>query len=216
MEKFSTPANRLAGVPLGAAPKPARRHPFFSNLANHITVLRILLVPGFIASLLYYSPEHAWLLPFATAIFVVACLTDALDGWVARHFDQRTDFGSYIDPIADKMLLVSGFLSLSLMHNLPAEMKIPAWVTIPVISRDVIILAGSTLIFLSTGRLKARPLFVGKVTTVAQMATLCSVLLQAPAGLSRAFFVLTVALTVLSGILYIRVGEKIFQQGDIR
>ena len=146
----------------------------------------------------------------------MACLTDAFDGLIARKLNQRTDFGSYIDPIADKLLLTSGFLSLSLMQNLPASMRIPAWVTISVISRDVIILIGSTLIFLSTGSLKARPLFIGKVTTVCQMATLCALLLAAPAWLRQTLFILTVFLTGFSGILYIQMGERVFQRGGNR
>ena len=218
MEKFSPgSANRLRDLPVpDGRPKSASRSFFFSYLANHITVLRILLVPAFIGCLLYYSPEREFLSAAATVLFLTACLTDALDGYVARRFNQKTDFGSYVDPIADKLLLTSGFLSLSLMDNLPVSMKIPAWVTISVISRDVIILIGSTLIFLSTGTLKATPLFIGKITTVVQMGTLCAMLLSAPVWLDQALLVLTVILTIFSGILYIRMGENIFQKGDDR
>ena len=184
---------------------------FIANLANNITVLRILLVPVFILSLLYYSPEKEYLRLAATALFLGACLTDALDGYLARKMNQKTVLGSYIDPIADKLLLSSGFLSLSFMPHLAPSMKIPGWVAISVISRDVIILTGSMLIFLSTGSLKAAPLFIGKLTTVVQMTTLCAVLLAAPSWLERILFVTTVFLTALSGILYIRVGEKAFQ-----
>lgn len=148
----------------------------------------------------------------AVTVFLVACLTDALDGYVAKKLRQTSDFGSYIDPIADKLLLASGFLSLSLVEKLPAAMRMPLWVTIPVISRDVIILIGSTLIFLSKGTLKARPLMVGKATTALQMATLCALLLSAPEVLRRALFVSTVALTALSGVLYIHMGERAFSQ----
>lgn len=177
-------------------------------------MLRILLVPAFILSLFYYSPENFHSLTVAAWVFAAACLTDALDGFIARILNQKSTLGSYIDPIADKLLLCSGFISLTFMHNLPASMKIPEWVTITVISREVIIIIGSTLIFLSTGALKAAPLFIGKVTTALQMATLCAVLLAAPQVFVEIFFVLTVFLTALSGVLYIRMGEKMFQTGN--
>ena len=140
-------------------------------------------------------------------------MTDALDGYVAKKFDQRSVLGSYIDPIADKLLLSSGFLSLSFMPHLPPQMHIPGWVTLCVISRDVIILIGAALIFLSTGTLKAAPLFVGKLTTVFQMTTLCAVLFEIPQEIVRLLFIVTVAFTFISGILYIRMGERMFQQG---
>ena len=171
-------------------------------------------MPAFILSLLYYSPEKEHLRLVAVFIFLVACLTDALDGYVAAKLKQKTAFGSYIDPIADKLLLTSGFLSLSFMANLPAAMRIPGWVTLFIVSRDVIILIGSTLIFLSTGTLKAAPLFVGKLTTVFQMATLCAVLLMIPQPAVKTLFILTVFLTAISGVLYIREGERIFTTGN--
>ena len=181
------------------------------NLANNLTVLRIVLVPLFVGTLLYYSPEKAYLKDVAAALFVIACLTDALDGYLARRMNEKTVLGSYIDPIADKLLLLSGFLSLSLMSHLPPAMRIPAWVTIPIISRDVIILIGSTMIFVTTGTLKARPLWIGKVTTVCQMSTLFFSLMMAPPALQICLFVLTVLFTVLSGVSYIRLGGQMLQ-----
>ena len=174
------------------------------------------MVPAFIFSLLYYTPQKQYFISWAIAIFLAACFTDALDGFVARKLKQQTVFGSYIDPIADKLLISCGFLCLSLMNHLPPEMRIPGWVTLFVISRDVIILIGAALIFLSTGSLKAAPLFIGKLTTVVQMATLCAALLKVPHGPLNGLFVLTVVLTVCSGILYIRMGEKIFNRETIR
>ncbi len=181
------------------------------NLANNLTVLRILLVPLFVGTLLYYSPEKAFLRNVGAAIFVIACLTDALDGYLARKMNEKTVLGSYIDPIADKLLLLSGFLSLSLMNHLPDAMRIPAWVTIPIISRDVLILIGSTMIFVTTGALKAKPLWIGKVTTVCQMSTLFFSLMMAPPILQACLFVLTVIFTVWSGVLYIRLGGEILE-----
>ncbi len=179
------------------------------NLANNISVLRILLVPVFVSALYYYSPEKNYFLPLSIFIFIFACLTDGVDGYLARKLNQKTVLGSYLDPIADKLLLLSGFLSLSFMSHLPPTVGIPAWVTIPVVTRDVIILIGSAMIFLTTGGLKAQPLFIGKLTTFAQMATLFVSLLAAPPIIQNISFVATVALTVASGIQYIRVGGKL-------
>lgn len=182
------------------------------NLANNISIFRILLVPVFVSCLLYYDAARTYFYPVAIGIFVLACATDALDGYIARRFNQMTALGRTIDPIADKLLLVSGFLSLSLMENLPLETHIPAWVTISVIARDIIILIGSLVVFVTTGSLKPKPLLIGKFTTFFQMLTLFLSLITAPAALRMASFVLTTALTLASGIQYIRVGGRVFQE----
>ena len=181
------------------------------NPANRLTVLRLLLVPVFIAALLYYSPERHYFYFVSLVTFLLACLTDGLDGYLARKYDQKTVLGSYIDPIADKLLLVSGFLSLSLMSHLPDSMRIPAWFTILVIARDGIILIGSIMIFAITGRLKAEPLYIGKITTVLQMAALFLSLVSAPGQIKITILVITGILTLVSGIQYIRMGGKMLQ-----
>ena len=181
------------------------------NLANNITILRILLAPVFIGCLVYYSPERPWLHGVSVGLFALACLTDGLDGFLARKMGEVTELGSYIDPIADKMLLVSGFLSLSFMGHLPVPMRIPAWVTLVVISRDVVILIGSLLVFISTGHLKAEPLFIGKLTTVCQMASLFAALVMMPETLRSVLFLVTVAFTLISGLRYIRLGGRLLQ-----
>ena len=171
----------------------------------------MLLVAVFVSLLVYYSSEKPYFLPLSAAVFALACVTDALDGYLARQLDQRTTLGSYIDPIADKLLLVSGFLSLSLIPDLPAAVHIPAWVTIPVITRDMIILIGSVMIFVTTGHLKAQPLFIGKLTTVFQMMTLFFSLVSAPVQVRSILFIVTVFLTIASGVQYIRIGGRLFQ-----
>lgn len=182
------------------------------NLANRLTMLRILLVPSFIVSLLYYTPERHYFYFVALGTFFIACLTDGLDGYLAKKMNEKTEFGAYMDPLADKLLLLSGFLSLSLMSHLPEAMRAPAWVTIPIITRDVVILVGSLIVFMATGTLKARPLFIGKLTTVTQMITLSLSLLMAPFFIREIFNFLTVGLTVWSGGLYMRMGGRMFQE----
>ncbi len=182
------------------------------NVPNRLTILRILLVPVFIASLLYFTPEKPFFYFIAVGTFLFACITDGVDGYLARRMNEKTKLGSYMDPIADKLLLLSGFLCLSLMNHLPSEMRVPAWVTIPIISRDVIILLGALIVFITTGSLKAKPLFIGKLTTVAQMLTLLLSLFAMPLVLREIFYFLVVGLTFFSGILYIRVGGQMFQE----
>ena len=181
------------------------------NLANNLTVLRLLLVPFFVGTLLYYSPEKNYLHGLSIAVFILACITDGADGYIARKLDQQTVLGSYLDPIADKLLLLSGFLSLSFMSHLPVSIHIPAWVTIPVVARDVIILIGSAMVFLTTGKLKAQPVLIGKVTTVCQMTTLFMSLISAPPQIQAGLFGLTVFLTILSGVRYIWIGERLMR-----
>ena len=183
------------------------------NAANRLTILRILLVPVFIASLIYFTPERPYFYSIAVIVYLVACFTDALDGYLAKKLNQKTQLGSYIDPIADKLLLLSGYLSLSLIDHLPVSMHMPGWVTLFVISRDVVILIGSVIIFIATGALKAAPLFIGKLTTVMQMTALLASLLALPQETRTVLYFLTAALTVVSGILYIRIGGKILQDG---
>ena len=184
------------------------------NLANRLTVLRIPLVPVFVAFLLYFTPERDYCRVWAISVYALACLTDALDGFLARQMGQKTELGSYMDPMADKLLLISGYLSLSLMHNLPEAMHIPGWLTLLVLSRDIVILTGALIIFIATGELKAQPLFVGKLTTVAQMAALFVSLLALDWNVRVCFYLFAAALIIISGSLYIRVGGRMMQEAS--
>jgi cardiolipin synthase len=181
------------------------------NLPNNLSILRILLVPIFIACLLYYVPEREYLRYTAIGLFIIACFTDAADGFMARRMNQRTRLGSFIDPLADKILILGGFISLSFMGNLPPAMRIPAWVTLIVVSRDVLILLGAILIFITTGALTPKPLFVGKATTASQMLAILAALALLPEGIDSFLFAATAILTVLSGSVYLKIGSRILQ-----
>ncbi len=181
------------------------------SLANRITVLRILLVPVFVASLLYFTAERPFFHLVALSVFVFACISDALDGYIARKRSEVTELGSYLDPIADKLLLLSGFLSLSLIPGLPKEMHMPAWVTISVLTRDVFIVIGTLLIFFTKGSFNPRPNFIGKATTVVQMATLFGALVEAPQDARLLLNSATVFFTAWSGVLYIKEGGQKLQ-----
>jgi len=166
------------------------------NWANRLTVFRIILVPGFVMAILYKR------LDVALIIFVVAAISDALDGYIARVRNEKTSFGAVLDPIADKLLIVSAFICFSLVSGLPEYIKMPIYVPLIVVSRDVLILLGAVTIYLLTGSLKVRPSVLGKVTVFFQMLTIISLLFGFV--YSNWLWNMTVVLTVVSGLDYIR------------
>lgn len=179
------------------------------NLANQITIFRIVLAPVFAVLLVYATPDRPWVRTAALVCFSIACISDALDGWIARRLSQVTTLGGYIDPIADKLLLLTGFSILGLWSGTPEALKIPTWVAIAVIARDIIICIGAVLIFLLAGSLKPEPIFIGKMTTLVQMGSLIAVLAAAPGEILQAFFIGVGVLTAASGLLYIRIGSRL-------
>ena len=170
------------------------------NLPNIITTLRLLLLPVFLTLLVYRRPGPA------LAVLVLAALSDALDGLLARWLDQKTAIGSFLDPLADKLLSMSGFVTLAFIG------PIPAWFVIVVISRDVIVSLGSLVLYLHDGRLEIAPSLTGKAATLAQFATLVATLLLQFSAIGEsawlALLALTAALTVASGLQYVWRGLK--------
>src|ERR1039458_8393511 len=114
--------------------------------ANKITILRILLVPFFVVEVLYYTKAgHELYRMLAIASFAIAAICDGVDGYVARRFNQRSELGAILDPLADKLLLVSGIVVLSFDHA-PYLESVPLWLTGTIIGRDVFILIGMVVI----------------------------------------------------------------------
>lgn len=177
------------------------------TLANKITILRILAVPFFIATLLYYTPEREYLRYTALGIFSFAVISDVIDGYIARTRYQKTPAGAILDPLADKLLLISAFICLYLERGQFGPVVAPLWLVVSVISRDVILLLGSTIIFLATGKLDIEPSKWGKATTFLQTFSIFGLLLQWP--ISSGIWLLTVTFTLVSGIGYIRNGIKV-------
>ncbi len=173
------------------------------NLPNLITLLRIILTPLFVILVI------DGLLYEAVAVFAVAAVSDGLDGFLARALRQKTVLGSYLDPIADKLMLNSAYASLAILR------MTPSWLAVIVISRDLIILGGLALLHMLQGPVPIRPLPISKLTTFFQIGTLLGVLLAAPVpGLKLArylplLFVATAGLTVVSGLRYIYIGVTI-------
>ena len=177
------------------------------SLANKISLFRILLVPCVVASLLYYHPARDGLRYVSLALFVLGIVSDAVDGFIARSKHQQSQLGTLLDPIADKLLILSVLISLSTIRGLPGWMRIPAWFNLIVISRDTLLVAGTMLIFGLTGKLVVKPSPLGKLTIVAQMLVVPVVLLQLP--IKMILLLVTAGLTVLSGIGYLRTGVRL-------
>src|ERR1017187_2706765 len=137
--------------------------------ANKITILRILLVPFFVVEVLYYVKDGRELyLGLGILAFLIAAICDGVDGYIARHYNQRSELGAILDPLADKLLLVSGIVVLSFDHS-PYLETMPLWLTGTIIGRDILILIGMVVIHLMVGKVKVRPRIIGKVATVLQM-----------------------------------------------
>ncbi|MCK5450181.1 MAG: CDP-alcohol phosphatidyltransferase family protein [Candidatus Omnitrophica bacterium] len=170
------------------------------NWANRLTVLRVILTPVFIAMVFYQK------LNIALLIFVIAAITDALDGYLARSRKEQTRFGTIMDPVADKMLIGSAFICFSLVTGLPAYLKMPIYVPVVVISRDVIILLGVVIMYFLTDNIEIKPTIMGKITTFFQMLTIIVVLLKFV--YSSWIWNITVVVTVISGLDYIRIASR--------
>lgn len=172
------------------------------TVPNLLTVLRMILIPVFVICL--YYQRFGW----GLLIFVWAGVTDGLDGMLARRFDQKSQLGTILDPIADKLLLVTSFVTLSLPSvisrtALPAphdnfHLPVPFWVTVAVISRDVFIIVGAATINVVTGFRNFRPSLLGKVNTVVQITAIVIILLAALLPVLRGYLLPTVYFTVVA------------------
>ncbi|MBI5150172.1 MAG: CDP-alcohol phosphatidyltransferase family protein [Candidatus Omnitrophica bacterium] len=188
------------------------------TFANKITVCRILAVPFFIATVLYYTPQNDYLRLVALGIFLFAVISDAVDGYVARHYRQRTKAGAVLDPVADKLLLISAFICLYKVGAVVGGgVRFPVWLVVGVISRDVILLAGAAIIRLfhsvEHGDFNLEPTVWGKATTFFQVLSVLGILLRWP--VFCVFWYPMIVLTVVSGVDYIRKGIKIINNGVV-
>jgi cardiolipin synthase len=170
------------------------------NLPNLITIFRILLTPVFINLLIY--GYQGW----ALTVFLIASLTDSLDGLIARLANQRTRLGTYLDPMADKLLLTASFLTLAILK------VIPIWAAVIVVSRDLILILGALILHLTQASQEISPTFLGKSTTVVQLVYIALVLLMTVLHGSTVslwpILAVTIGLTVLSGLHYIYRGFR--------
>jgi cardiolipin synthase len=188
--------------------------------ANKITVVRILMIPAFVTMAIYYGQSIQrgapleWQRFAAIFIFLLAAVSDGLDGYVARRYNQRSSLGVILDPIADKGLLLSGIITLSITNWSeidPDYGRFPAWFPVLVITRDAVILVGSVVLHLLNGKVQVKPKWTGKVATVCQMCAIAWVMLQL--RFLPLLFVVIVAgiFTFVSGIVYVMDGVRQLQ-----
>jgi cardiolipin synthase len=174
------------------------------SIPNILTILRILLTPLFVILLLRD------LFPMALVVFALAGLSDGLDGFIARYFNQRTALGAWLDPMADKLLLVSAFVALAVLG------VIPPWVGVVVIARDVIISLGIAVLTLTEKKYEVKPSIVSKCTTTAQIVTVMISLFDPMrmklASLHLPILWVTAILTIMSGLHYIYIGMHILNE----
>jgi cardiolipin synthase (CMP-forming) len=174
------------------------------TVPNQITILRMAAAPLLVVLVL--QREYTW----ALTVYVVAGLTDVLDGLIARSGHQSTTLGAFLDPIADKILLSAAFVALTWGPEL--NTRIPAWLTVTTLSRDAIILTSVTVINLTLGRRVFYPSLLGKLTTVSQILTAGVVLLLNvlvdPFAPVRYLFGLTLGLTVASALHYVYLASR--------
>ncbi len=174
------------------------------TLANKISITRIILIPFFITAVAYAR------LDIALVFFIIAIISDGLDGFIARALKQKTQLGTILDPIADKLLLTSAYICLTIAPSIPHYLRMPPYVPIIIISRDVIIVIGSIVVYLVKGDLKVIPSIIGKITTFFQMIVIACIL----AKFSHSYIIWNTAvlLTVASGLDYVMRGSKLLSE----
>ena len=185
------------------------------TVPNALTVFRMVLIPVFV-SLLFYQRFI-----LALAVFVLAGVTDGLDGLLARRFDQRSQLGTILDPIADKLMLVTSFVVLSMRsvfpQPLPTHLPVPFWVTVAVISRDVFTLVGAAAINIVTGFRGFRPSWLGKINTTVQISAIAAIIFAASVPQGSGYYLPTIyttvfAFAVLSGAHYVFFVSKLLNE----
>ncbi|MEE8329633.1 MAG: CDP-alcohol phosphatidyltransferase family protein [Thermodesulfovibrionia bacterium] len=171
------------------------------SLPNILTLTRILLLPFLAFALIYQRYDYALIL------FLGAGVTDALDGFIARIRKQTTYFGSILDPVADKFLLLTSFVLMSIYGLMPK------WLTIIVISRDLIVVTGCIILYFVIHNLKIEPSFLGKAANACQFLLIGLILLSRnlryELSIPMFFFVVVALLTAVSGVHYAYKGLKI-------
>ena len=177
------------------------------SLADKLTSIRIVLIPVFV-SLLIYSRSYTYLIHLATVVFLIAVLSDFFDGLAARIRKEKSDFGQILDPVADKLLLFSAFISLYVFRStLPLEFKMPLELILVVISRDLIILLGVIIINVLKKEALMEPSSWGKLTTFFQMFTILALLFNSP--LFPWIWKGAAIFTLISGVDYFLKGVKV-------
>ena len=150
------------------------------NLANSISIFRLALIPVLVWLLLAYEPGVEWVRYLAFGVFFTAAISDAIDGFIARHFDQRTKLGAVLDPVADKLLINITLVFLAVTPHF--DTQVPMWLPPVILGRDITLAAGSYFLNKYMGPLKPRPRWLGKMATCAHGVGVGWVLVNWPYG----------------------------------
>ena len=170
------------------------------NTANKLTMLRVLLIPIFLVSLYFWYPASNY---FALAVFVLASLTDFVDGYIARHYNQTTDFGKFMDPLADKLLVLAAMMWFAELG------KMPLMVIFVVLVREFAV-SGMRMVASDQGRVIAAG-WSGKVKTASTMVCLCLMFFPVPAIVNTVCWVVILVTTTYSGLEYFMKNADVFK-----
>lgn len=180
--------------------------------ANRITIGRFLLIPVFVGLLVYYqasfsdkAPNESWRYA-ALIVFAVAAISDGIDGYLARHWNQRTALGAVLDPIADKLLLLASLVTLSFVH-IDGKPPFPLWFPIIIIGRDMILLVGFLVLTFLSSEIEVKPHWSGKISTFFTFIAIGSALLAWDWTYNAC--ILGGATALISTLVYVRAGTKI-------
>ena len=198
-EASSTPLR--GAIPHGAHPQ---TEVVVLTLANKITLFRLVLIPVFAGTISMYRGDEQWPRYAALAIYVCAALSDAVDGYIARNWNQRSKLGRVLDPLADKLLVNVSFVLLAVNQHL--DTQVPMWLPVFVLMRDAIITGGAYLIQRTYGHVDVKPRVLGKMTTIFECAAIIGVLAEVP--FAAELLLLMVAVAALSLADYIVQGIR--------
>jgi len=189
------------------------------TLANKISILRVLLIAPFVICMLKIR-DHSAMRYLALVIFLVMCISDALDGYIARVRKQVTRLGSFLDPMADKLLMACACVLLASRQTAIEGYVLPPTIAVLIIGKDLLLLLGFVITYLITSHVHIVPVFAGKVGTVLQLSMVVAVLLAPDVGgrlpqwsyLARVLWWSAGALAVVSTFVYIRRGIGYIEQ----
>ncbi len=175
------------------------------TIPNSLTLSRIILIPIFVTTLIYKRYEYSLIL------FIIAAVTDLLDGFLARTINQRTQLGAFLDPLADKFLLLTSFILFALYDWLPI------WITITVIARDFIVVIGWFMLFIFVHQKKVEPSIIGKLANAFQAILIAYILVSINFEIDdilikKIILMLTALFTIISGFQYVYRGYKQFYE----
>ena len=173
--------------------------------ANKLTILRVLMIPAFLVVLYWGFPGSRYV---ALGIYIVACLTDLLDGYIARHYNQVSDFGKFMDPLADKCLVMAALCWFVETGDMVG------WVLAVVVLREFAV-SGMRLIAVEKGRVIAAA-WSGKIKTASTMVCICLILFGIPHSLNIVCQIVILVTTVYSGVEYFVKNADVFKSGEIK